>query len=378
MTILFLPLNGIGLGHISRTYAVAQHLRTRGEAPVLMVQGGYPEFYSENVPGLSIPTIYKAGPNERLLIAQEITRFARLSGTRTIVEDTHPSPISLPADLRRVLLVRPASMEYMRHLREIHRSTFVSFMVTDGPASPTWPYSESETKEIQDWENWNVVGPVYRTSGIDRAASIRARYGFDRDEKIYVFSMGGGGTQKNANDEISSFLGESVKIAHFLKRSDPSARLLFVKGPLFPTDIPIPSDFNEVGVEPDMPALLAAADGAVIRPGFNSTWECIAGNTPFLAVNGFTFMEPVGERMQALLRHQLVAKDVSEWLDPSWQRQFKMFSQGIVRRWGPEESLERASVEILKCTIPSIDPPHTFSCQPFEFRTWRRFLSADR
>lgn len=81
MTIIFLPLNGIGLGHISRAYAVAQYLRTRGESPVLMVQGGYPEFFSDNVPGLSIPTIYKAGPSERLQIAQETTRFALLSGT---------------------------------------------------------------------------------------------------------------------------------------------------------------------------------------------------------------------------------------------------------------------------------------------------------
>ena len=55
-----------------------------------------------------------------------------------------------------------------------------------------------------------------------------------------------------------------------------------MQGPYFPPRIPIPPRFEVVQDEQQMPALLKIAKGAVIRAGFNTTWECLAAGTPFL------------------------------------------------------------------------------------------------
>jgi UDP-N-acetylglucosamine:LPS N-acetylglucosamine transferase len=339
MATVFLPLNGIGLGHIARSHAVAEYMLGRGGHPIMLVQGHYPDFFARSVPGISIPTIYKANQAGRLQIADEIIRYARTTNTRVIVEDTHPSPIALPATLRRVLLVRPTAIEYMRHLCNVYSHKYSNFVITDHPDSPTWPYSESETVEIKGWDTWTCAGPVFRWHCDNKEQFIRYRYNLNEEQAFYVFTMGGGGAQKDVQEEARTFLGQSVAVARVLRESEPGCRLIFVRGPLFPRDITIPVEFEDVLSEPEMPALLAASTGAVIRPGFNTTWECLAGRTPFLSIPGLTFMEPVSNRQSALAVQGLSPRDVKEWLDPLWRKQFMIACGQTVARWNPAHAL---------------------------------------
>jgi hypothetical protein len=355
MATLFLPLNGIGLGHISRSHVVAEYLLRNGERPIMMVQGYYPEFFASTVPGLSIPLIYKSTPIERIRIADEIARYSRLSMARAVVEDTHPSPIVLPASLTRILLVRPTAIEYMRHVREIYKCRYNSFVICDHPRSPTWPYSEAETSEMEAWDRWSFAGPIYRSATKQNVGSIRCKYGFHEGEAVYIFTMGGGGSQKDARAEISHFFAESIVIAHALKEKDSQCRLLFVRGPLFPMELSVPAEFEDVTQEPDMPTLLAVATGAVIRPGFNTTWECIGGRTPFFTVAGQTFMEPVEHRDQALRRHDLLPRDLTEWLHPSWRKHFSVVSSQAANEWLPDYALAHLHSKIVTPPLASSD-----------------------
>jgi hypothetical protein len=357
MVTIFLPLNGVGLGHISRSYAVAEYMLRRGDRPVMMVQGQYPEFFATTVPGISIPTIYKANLNEQARIADEIARYARMSGAGALVEDTYPAPITLPAAIRKVLLVRPSSIEYMRILGAVNRNRYSDFVITDHPDSPSWPYAESETAEIAAWDNWSWAGPIYRAHSDHKLQSVRRRYDLKEDEAVYVFSLGGGGSHQDLALEITSFCGQAVEIAHLLRQEDPRCRLIFVRGPLFPKDLSIPDEFEDISREPEMPELLAAATGAVIRPGFNTTWECIAGNTPFFPVPGKTFMEPVGPRAEALLSHGLAPRNVAEWLDPAWRERFRVVSAQTSARWTPVAALAHVHSRIVTADSAACDHP---------------------
>jgi len=119
------------------------------------------------------------------------------------------------------------------------------------------------------------------------------------DEELCVFTVGGGGVHvldPNGLD-IIRFLRLASQVADAVQAARPKVRLMFVRGPLFPPRIPIPSRFEVVRDESHMPALLKIAKGAVIRAGFNTTWECLSAGTPFLPMVGTTYMEPVTTRV---------------------------------------------------------------------------------
>jgi len=98
---------------------------------------------------------------------------------------------------------------------------------------------------------------------------------------------------------------------------------LFVCGPLFPRDLALPPIFERIDYEPWMPALLACATAAVICPGFNTTWECIATKTPFYPLYGSTYMEPVQDRATAMQEFGLIQpSNIQEFLSETYQAAF--------------------------------------------------------
>lgn len=336
MAVIFLSLNGIGLGHISRAFTISGWLKERGVAPVIFAQGRYPEFMSAKIPGVSIPTIYKLKPVEREAVALDLTKYARMTAPSVVVEDTHPAPIELPDYVERVLLVRPTAISYMRHLNLHYRRSFKHFFVTDHPESPTWPFPPDETAEVSGWQGWSFAGPVYRAPDRRLADGVRERHRIGAGETLYVFTMGGGGAQRDPVGAAASFCAQACAVAEELRRERPGCRLLFVRGPLFPAEYRVPEMFEDIAVEPDMPNLLALAAGAVIRPGFNTTWECIGARVPFLPIRGETFMEPVLERTRRLAEFNLAPEDQRQWLDPAWGASFRRSCADVTERWSPK------------------------------------------
>jgi hypothetical protein len=83
--------------------------------------------------------------------------------------------------------------------------------------------------------------------------------------------------------------------------------------------------------EGQMPALLKIAKAAVIRAGFNTTWECIAAGTPFLPLIGTTYAEPVDERVSRLTSLGLVPPNAeSLWFDDKWRAEYRRIAKSIV------------------------------------------------
>jgi hypothetical protein len=333
VAVVFLALNGDGLGHLVRTTIIADALARVGEHPVIFSQGIFP-LPGANFSGKQVPSLWKADAATRHRVGAELLSMAAISLPAIVVEDTHPNPIALPKAIRRVLVVRPTSFAYLQKLNRLPYSTL---LLCDAPNSPTWPYSEPETVTLLAWPRWHIIGPVYRRPTGGDMAIVRERYRLTAEQRLCIFSMGGGGgdaSHPDANDS-GRFVVWANEIAERLAASDPRTRLIFVKGPYFPAGAAIGTRFEIVAEEPQMPALLAAADGAIVRAGYNTPWECIAGETPFLPFLGTTFGEPVRERLRGMAAQGLLAPDFDHfWLNAHWREEFRRNSRRVVGQHG--------------------------------------------
>jgi len=335
VAIVLFAMNGQGLGHLTRTTIVSNALASVGERPVIFSGGEYRPSGLGQFPVRTVPQLWGATDEVRKRVAEELYSMAAISLPSVVVEDTHPAPIQLPPNIRRVLLVRPTSYEYLVRLNESYTGIYSVFLLCDSPDSPTWPYDEAQTRQLAGWKNWRVIGPVYRTASEDAVRQVRARLNLYGDEDVCVFSMGSGGTKATdqRGQDFVRFLRLALQVADVIEAAGSRARLLFVKGPYFPRRFPIPLRFEVVPEEDQMPALLKIAKGAVIRAGFNTPWECIAAGTPFLPLIGTTYAEPVSERVNRMTSLGLVPPNIeSFWFESEWRAEYRRSAEAIVRR----------------------------------------------
>ncbi len=332
MATVCLPVNGIGYGHLMRAGLASRWLRRAGERPVIFFQGKYPRDWELRTPGLSMLPLYRMPVEAAHLAVEQIARYARLSSPAVVIEDTYPAPVAWPADITRLLMLRPTAFAHLAETRATHGDGYARVLLCDHPDSPTWPYDAAQTAELASWDRWEWIGPVFRQASARAIAEVRRRYGLREHDQVFVFSMGGGGELPGSGDR-AAFLQRAEAIAGELRRHAERPRLVFVRGPLFPSAVPLPVGFEGVDHEPELPALLAAANGAVIRPGFNATWECIAGRTPFVAAVGTTYQEPVNERLTRLRARGLdLESGPASWFDPEWRRRFVAACDGVLER----------------------------------------------
>jgi hypothetical protein len=169
--------------------------------------------------------------------------------------------------------------------------------------------------------------------------------------------MGGGGVHNTSDQDIPNFLDVAVRVGTELRRVIPETRLLFVRGPFFPDTVSIPDLFEVVRDEPCVPALMAVARGAVIRPGFNTIWECAAGGTPFVAVQGGSFLEPIDRRLLNLRQLGYVSGDLREsWNEPDWLSSKARRAEWITNNWpgSPDSEILRQQLWSRQDPLPAL------------------------
>lgn len=338
MADVFLTSNGIGCGHLVRAIRICGWFRRRHRRPVIFHQGKYPPQFALRYPGVDVPTIYELPDEDIRDVENLIADVALLSRPSLVIEDTHPSLIKLPALIDRFLIVRPTVMEHMRWLQYNYGKTYSRMIVCDDRRSPTWPYSASETQELMASGCFDFIGPIFRRAATRGMARVRAKYRLGENDKLVVFSLGGGGEKQGTFDR-AVFLERAASIAEQLLSKRVRRRLMLVCGPLFPKGIEIPRIFEVIEEEPDLPSLFAVAEFAVIRPGYNSIWECIAAGTPFIPLQGTTYMEPVAQRLDQMERHGLVTpRDGVLPDDINWHGKFKAASEIASKQFSGDPS----------------------------------------
>jgi predicted glycosyltransferase len=145
--------------------------------------------------------------------------------------------------------------------------------VVDAPFGPNLP-------RIREWTeaHFQFAGyilPFDPAEFADRE-SLRARFGFRRDEQIVFAAVGGSGVGAH-------LLRKVIAAAEPARRSIPGLRLIVVTGPrIDPAALPQSPAIEYRAFVPDLYAHMAACDLAVVQGGLSTCMELAATKRPFL------------------------------------------------------------------------------------------------
>ena len=304
--------NGLGLGHVRRATLVAQSLQQRGHMdPVIISQAGSTALYAgSSLRVLNLPRLSRVShvlvEDACLAILDEVA--ARVAPS-VIVEDTYPDPRLREIDslrgVPRMLVTRrldASSLEQMVEDRSFAGLDRIAYCQTVEEFR-----SEGHSSSIERVMRLSgiarFVGPLWRSASPEERAQARSRYARD-SHRLVVVTLGGGGDKyldAFARRMIEGVITAGVTIGGLGR----SWCMVIVAGPYSRGSIPT---FNEIpGItlvefEPELPALLAAADVVVLKPGTNALLEALDGDARLILVPDRSYREGLPEYAERLAR----------------------------------------------------------------------------
>jgi UDP:flavonoid glycosyltransferase YjiC (YdhE family) len=270
-TVIFRCPGKRGLGHLVRAlniaHALADHdaairsvIYTRGSAAVDLVGDSFP-----------------------LVIEPDLET---LSGWPGVVAQEHPDVVvddtQLPDDVLPPGGEHAKRVYVMRRSREDRHASVVDTPAVRASDLLLIPHDAEEFGyELDDHMQARAVftGPIIRRPPAEAVARVRDRY---TAQFLLVSTAGGGGFAETADRLFALALAAETELRSRL----PGLVHVVVRGPNYRGEIPAADGRVVVDFEPEMTALLAAADLVVAEGGYNTVNEIRLVGTPTAFVPG--------------------------------------------------------------------------------------------
>lgn len=293
---LFLVKNGIGYGHIRRALLVADELARRGELhPVVVSQARTLDLLrTSTVPVLNLPLLHRVpsavGEDAYLDVLERVVE--RLQPA-VAVEDTYPdqryAALKALAGVPRILLLRRLDGESFDALRS--RRAFAPYdrilLAQEDRDLDGEGHSGESLLSLRHSDRVLEVGNIHRVPTDEGIDTERRR----RGGPLVVVNGGAGGDQLH-DGYGHRLLAAAHRTAVGLHAEGHPARFVVVTGPYYAG--PVLTALPNLTVHrfiTTLPALLAAADVAVIKPGNNALAEALHGRAHLVLVPDASFLE---------------------------------------------------------------------------------------
>lgn len=297
--VVLLVKNGIGFGHIRRALLVAEALHDAGRLrPILISQAGSLALYRESpVRVVNFPLLHRvpSAITEDLYLDLLDRLLTRLDPA-LVVEDTYPDAryrrLPALADRPRVLIMRRLDGLSLDEIRDRGDLAYYDqiLIAQEKDAFRREGHSGESLAAVELSGRFTFVGEIAHRPTPEAAQTARDAYA-PGDRPLVVVNGGAGGDQ--LADGYGDRLFEACRsVAASLAEETHPAQFVFVTGPYY-AGRPL-RDTENVRVrrfEPQLAALLAAADVAVIKPGNNVVAEARAGRARLILVPDASFME---------------------------------------------------------------------------------------
>jgi predicted glycosyltransferase len=302
--------NGIGYGHLRRATLIARALQAHSNlSPVIISQARSIELLlGSDLRAINLPRLTRVSSTLVEDVYWEILdqTLERLQPA-VVVEDTFPDPRL--RDLRsligvpRVLVSRrldPVTLERM--IEEGSLRGFDRIVVCQHQEDfAAEPHSQWTRRIVAQSQVFDFVGPVWRRTTENERMVARRQYARP-DQKLCVVAAGAGG-DKYADGFTWRLLKAACSAVQHLGTAEDDWSIAIIAGPYAPQLILPPSRNIQLRAwEPELPALLAAADVVVIRPGTNTLLETLDGDAQVILVPDRAYGEGLIEYSRLLAK----------------------------------------------------------------------------
>lgn len=308
---VFLVKNGIGFGHIRRALLIAEAIQDAGRLrPIVISQASSLALYrSTPVRVINFPLLHRVpSAIAEDLYTDLLDRLLDRLDPAVVIEDTYPDAryrrLPALADRPRLLVMRRLDGLSFDQIRQ--RGDFTHYdqilIAQDPDAFLQEGHSGDSLAAVESSGRFTFVGNIARTPTHDEVAAARAAYVPD-GAPLVVVNGGAGGDQMPDGYGDRLFTACQAIAAQLAEERHP-AQFVLVTGPYY-AGRPLHATANVTvrRFEPHLPALLAAADVAVIKPGNNALSEALTGTGQLVLVPDLSFMEGLDEHAHRIVTH---------------------------------------------------------------------------
>ncbi|MGC5054725.1 hypothetical protein ACLQ2S_25105 [Micromonospora sp. DT48] len=300
---VFLVKNGIGFGHIRRALLIAEAVQSAGRLrPIVISQASSLALYRNSpVRVVNFPLLHRVpSAVAEDLYTDLLDRLLSRLDPVVVVEDTYPDAryrrLPALADRPRLLVMRRLDGLSFDQIRQ--RGDFGHYdeilVAQDEHAFHEEGHSGESLAAVELSGRFRFVGNIAHIANGEEVIAARMAYAPDGAPLVVV--NGGAGGDQMPDGYGDRLFTACQDVAAALAAEGNPARFVLVTGPYY-AGRPLQESENVTvrRFDPRLPALLAAGDVVVIKPGNNALSEALAGGGQLVLVPDVSFMEGLDE-----------------------------------------------------------------------------------
>lgn len=300
--IVFMLQNGIGFGHFKLALTISKYLKNKCEISFITQAKSTMIFDNYDYKVYNFPMLYSLKSNNEILIMNNlINKLIEDIHPDLIIEDTYPEDfyMNLPAtkNISKILLMnRLNSTEFENFFYNGVLNQYDKLIVLK---EKEVFINEINAKEVKNYATYSdriiYLNGVFNEPTEEIKEEVEKKYNLKKFEKNIVVNCGAGGWHIG-NNICEKIFDKVINVTNNLVKKGMNVQSILVLGPYSKyLEEKYKNCINKhikiVDFETNLDALFTKTDLVILRPGYNTTMEALAGKQNVLLFPGISYME---------------------------------------------------------------------------------------
>ncbi len=300
--IVFMLQNGIGFGHFKLALTISKYMKDKCDILFITQAKSTVIFDNYDYKVYNFPMLYSLKSNNEILIMNNlINKLIEDIHPDLIIEDTYPEDfyMNLPAtkNISKILLMnRLNSTEFENFFYNGVLNQYDKLIVLK---EKDVFINEINAKEVKNYATYSdrivYLNGVFNEPTEDVKKEVEKKYNLNNFEKNIVVNCGAGGWHIG-NNICEKIFDKVIDVTNNLVKKGMNVQSILVLGPYSKyLEEKYKESINEhiriVDFETNLDALFTKTDLVILRPGYNTTMEALAGKQNVLLLPGISYME---------------------------------------------------------------------------------------
>lgn len=300
--IVFMLQNGIGFGHFKLALTISKYMKDKCEISFITQAKSTMIFDNYDYKVYNFPMLHSLKSNNEILIMNNlINKLIEDIHPDLIIEDTYPEDfyMNLPAtkNISKILLMnRLNSTEFENFFYDGVLNQYDKLIVLK---EKEVFINEINAKEVKNYAKYSdriiYLNGVFNEPTEEIKEEVEKKYNLKNFEKNIVVNCGAGGWHIG-NNICEKIFDKVINTTNNLVKKGMNVQSILVLGPYSKyLEEKYKNCINKhikiVDFETNLDALFTKTDLVILRPGYNTTMEALAGKQNILLLPGISYME---------------------------------------------------------------------------------------